>query len=62
MISSGMLTIYFNKNLQSLAALCIVQKVHLFVDFLEKHHRAATVTMVLKRCNFFKLHRVNLYE
>ena len=62
MISSGMLTVYFNKNLQSLAALFIGQKVHLFADFLEKYHRAATVTMVLKRCNFFKLHRVNLYE
>ena len=39
-----------------------VPKIHLFTNSLEKYHGAATMTMVLKMYNFFKLHLVNLYE
>ena len=39
-----------------------ISKIHLFTDSLEKYHGAATMTMVLKMYNFFKLQLVKLYE
>ena len=50
------------KSVHSAGSLEKYPKIHLFAGSLEKYHGAATVTMIFKMCNFFKIHQVNLYE